>query len=342
MLYHKKRTLRVLFTDFWARFQLDTFWICRFLSEHFEVILDQAQPDLVVFSDYGIDHLSYRCTKLYYSHEVVDPTKQSIPRDNMLCDYSFSFHGDKGRHHYFSLLVEDTFFEELRCGSFGPELLRLRAAPKTRFCNFVYGNERPKERIRFCNALMEYKRVDCPGKVLNNHPPFDTHTYEYARKYEFLSKYKFTITFENQSKVHYTTEKILHAFVAGSVPVYWGNPEVALLFNPRSFINCHDFATLTEAIEWVKAVDQDDALFRGYQCELPILPGTRLHELSADFLSRRLCEIGEAAKSGQSVARRSLYYWYRWRHYFGVKLRAHREFHLQRFRQRIGRFMKMK
>ena len=78
---------------------------------------------------------------------------------------------------------------------------RLKAAPKDKFCNFVYRNEEaPQTRLRreFCELLSRYRRVDCPSKSMNNMPNIENRA---------ISQYKFTISFENTSADHYITEK---------------------------------------------------------------------------------------------------------------------------------------
>jgi len=41
---------------------------------------------------------------------------------------------------------------------------------------------------------------------------------------------------ENQDSPGYITEKIINAFAAGAVPIYWGTREVFDLFNRNAFI----------------------------------------------------------------------------------------------------------
>ncbi len=53
----------------------------------------------------------------------------------------------------------------------------------------------------------------------------------------------------------------MEAFAGQTVPIYWGNPDIASEFNPKAFINCHDFPSLEEALEEVKRIDNDDSLF---------------------------------------------------------------------------------
>lgn len=40
--------------------------------------------------------------------------------------------------------------------------------------------------------------------------------------------------------------------LAGTIPIYWGNPDISREFNSASFINCHDFPTLDDAAAYVK------------------------------------------------------------------------------------------
>jgi hypothetical protein len=302
-----KPALKICFTDFWPGFRPDKFWFFKLLSEDYTVTLDEANPDLLIFCDYGVRHLQYKCLKVYYSHEVLSPIKKPLSLNRRLCDYSFSFFGTGGKHMYFSLLVEEDFFQEIRTGVISERLKQIRSTPKTRFCNFVYSNPACQERIEFCKQLMNYKRVDCPGKVLNNQPPFDAHGYQYDEKIKFLSNYKFTIAFENQSTVNYTTEKIIHPLIAGSVPIYMGNPKVAELFNPKSFINGHDFESFDELIRYVEKVDSDDALYAQYSSAQPILPSSPFAAVTESFLRERANQIAKASFGSDKVSRSVLY-----------------------------------
>ena len=59
----------------------------------------------------------------------------------------------------------------------------------------------------------------------------------------------------------YLTEKIRMALMAGSIPIYWGDPRVAEFINPACFINCHDYPNFAAVIEHVKEVDQNPELY---------------------------------------------------------------------------------
>jgi ribosomal protein S17E len=50
-------------------------------------------------------------------------------------------------------------------------------------------------------------------------------------------QYRFSICCENKSSPGYCTEKIFMAFLAGAVPIYWGDPTIETDFNKNAFIN---------------------------------------------------------------------------------------------------------
>lgn len=129
---------------------------------------------------------------------------------------------------------------------------------KTKFCAFVVSNQNTKrgsKRVDFFHKLSRYKKVDSGGRVLNNIG------YNVQDKIAFLRDYKFVIAFENRSYRGYTSEKIVHGMKARCMPIYWGNPGIEEDFNPRSFVNVHDFSSLDEAVDYVVSLDQDDGLY---------------------------------------------------------------------------------
>ena len=125
---------------------------------------------------------------------------------------------------------------------------------------------------------MQYKQVDCLGKSLNNMPPLPPYRPEEAgigAKLDFLAHYKFTIAFENASVPGYISEKIFHPLRVGSIPIYWGCPEIAQYVNPDCFINCHDFSSFDDVIREVIKIDRDQQLYESYLKASPLLPGSR-------------------------------------------------------------------
>lgn len=103
--------------------------------------------------------------------------------------------------------------------------------------------------------------------------------------------YKFSIAFENAWYPGYTSEKIVTSMLAGTIPIYWGNPDISREFNSASFINCHDFPTLDAAAAYVQKVDEDDSLW----CEIMSRPW-KTPEQEARFLEETERETAKLYK----------------------------------------------
>ncbi|WQS12689.1 fucosyltransferase [Helicobacter pylori] len=117
---------------------------------------------------------------------------------------------------------------------------------KRGFASFVANNANAPVRNAFYEALNSIEPVAGGGSVKN------TLGYNVKNKNEFLSQYKFNLCFENSQGYGYVTEKILDAYFSHTIPIYWGSPSVAKDFNPKSFVNVHDFKNFDEAIDHVR------------------------------------------------------------------------------------------
>ena len=171
---------------------------------------------------------------------------------------------------------------------------RENATLKTRFCNYIFSHRGETFRKEFCKKLMQYKHVDCPGGSLNNMPfpqsPFSSR--RYVEKLYFIKDYKFTIAFENNfyRPYNYITEKIAHPLAVGSIPIYSGCEEIADYYNPKAFINCHDYPDLDAVIEHVKEVDNNPDLYAEYINAPPTLPGQHYPEDTLIAKFRRVAD----------------------------------------------------
>ncbi len=80
------------------------------------------------------------------------------------------------------------------------------------------------DRDTYVRELMRYMAVDSYGRCLNNRSWSTDHGR--ATKLETLSRYPFTLAFENAFTEDYVTEKFFDPLLAGSVPVYLGAPNI--------------------------------------------------------------------------------------------------------------------
>ncbi len=188
--------------------------------------------------------------------------------------------GNPGCKSIWEALLSDAARDERR------EQLLNRA--KTRFCSFIYSdNFRLQTAVRrdFCQLLAQYKRVDCPGKSLNNMPRLVTLDQPggYEAKLDFMASRKFSIVFEHSVDENYLTEKLPDALYVGSVPIYWGCPQVAEYYNPAAFINCHDYKSFEDVVQRVIEVDNNSHLYEEYRNAPPILPTSRYYRMMREM-----------------------------------------------------------
>lgn len=75
-------------------------------------------------------------------------------------------------------------------------------------------------------------------------------------KYEVLSRYRFSLCFENMSMKGYVTEKIFDCLYAGCIPIYLGAENIAELIPPDAYIDCRDFSSWKEMNDWLLSMPE--------------------------------------------------------------------------------------
>lgn len=166
-----------------------------------------------------------------------------------------------------------------------------RFVEKPKFCSFITTNS-PSIRREFFLRLDALQPVDSLGRFYNNR-----NRYLGAHR-EFMSalgEYRFNIAFENQTFPGYVTEKVMQPLIMGSIPIYWGTPEVERDFNKRAFICAMDFADLQELAQHIVALDRDHNRMAEMAAEPVFANNTIPYEYTPQFFVDR---VSEALSSG--------------------------------------------
>ncbi|MGN0833936.1 MAG: glycosyltransferase family 10 domain-containing protein [Kiritimatiellia bacterium] len=245
-----KKRIKVAFVGFSSNCRLEDRFVYRVLARRFEVVPTADDPDYLI--DHGVmsDCLRYdRAVRILLSGENTAP-------DFNAYDYALGHdHIQFGDRYLRSPLF-------VHWGCF-PDLVR-RAETRSdselldrRFCSFVVSNASFADPIRerFFRRLSQYRQVDSGGRFLNNvgGPVKD--------KLAFCRGYKFNLAFENSAHPGYTTEKIVEAYAAESVPIYFGNPTVETDFRPESMVRVRGEDDIERAVEEIVRLDRDDAAY---------------------------------------------------------------------------------
>jgi alpha(1,3/1,4) fucosyltransferase len=250
-------TIRVEFRDFWgSRWGAEDSeqgLILRTL-EQFDDVAVAAPGNLLVFSESGRSNRGFVGTKLFVTPEATVP-------DFTHADYALTARFVPDRRAFRLPQYAHALPPDLR-----PEpesAVRDELAQKRReFCCTVVSNPNQPVRDAFLRLLGRLRPVASLGGHLRTSEelgPWNPATWR-AEKVAALSRYKFVLCFENRCAPGYTTEKIVDAFAAGAVPVYWGNPYVDLDFNPERIVDVHRLG-MAGAISRMLEVDADDDLY---------------------------------------------------------------------------------
>ena len=142
--------------------------------------------------------------------------------------------------------------------------------PKTKFCAHVVSNPVEKRR-EVHKKLNNYKKVDGYGNYFGNGVSMNAFNgvngpWE-QEKLSILKDYRFSICFEHKVREGYHSEKLFHAKLAGTVPIYWGHKSIENDFNKKCFINLVDYGSIDEMVEYIKYVDSNEDIYQAYANE---------------------------------------------------------------------------
>lgn len=265
------KTIRINFTGLSIRNEFDPNknYILDILKKHYHVeVCDD--PDYVIcgvlykgFFNQGLYHqyiLSYPKIRIMIDGENLVPNYNLV--DYSVCQYPIEYYD---RNCYFPCGVEAftngrTFFRELQNKDRNYPINVLDT--KQYFASFIASHD-SEYGIRgdFFKALNQRKRVESVGSYLNNMPEGKTVNWLDGSKVEFLKKCKFSLCFESTKHEGFITEKIVEAFYADTIPIYYGSSNIKEIFNPNAFIDISDYPDYDSAIDRVLEIENNDALY---------------------------------------------------------------------------------
>lgn len=282
----KIRPLRVWFHNFWGNFNSESNYFTDLLEcNGHKISISDNKPDIVFesFFGHGQSFVGDVNAKFFFCGE----NKQLNPFYN---GYTLSF-GPTTNNNY-QLPLWALYINWYRRPDVGnPKRIPIENLTTTRqtpdnafgrsFCNFIYNNPNGNERNSIWTLLNGYKHVSCLGrwgndaqKVLGG---------DENDKIAAMRNYKFSIAGENSLGPGYVTEKILHAFAANTIPIYWGSAKVTEYFNPNAFINANNYQDLygnfdiDALINDVKLIDKSETLYNKMLSE-PIFKDNKVPE----------------------------------------------------------------
>lgn len=254
-------TLKLGFTDTFGA--IENFFT-QILSEKYQVIRDDQNPDYLIFGDknFGNNNVNYnerKCIKIFYTGENERPWEYQ-------CHYSITFDHQEfdGRNYRLPLYVIYDYDNHHRNVPNTSTIMRTPSdlLTKKEFCSFVVKNGGCQKRNEWFQILNSYKGVASGGPLFNNIGyVLPRGEQSVQAKLEFLNSYKFNLCFENASYPGYATEKLYEALCAKTVPIYWGSPTIECDFNTKAFLNWHDYGNDADFFDAIKEIDDNPDMY---------------------------------------------------------------------------------
>ena len=113
-------------------------------------------------------------------------------------------------------------------------------------CAFIGKSD--QMRFRAIRELERIGKVDIFGPLVGK--PIES-------KIEIAKEYKYTICFENDIYPGYVTEKPLEAYLAQTVPLYWGKLDVYGNINENCLINLDNFDSMEDWVDFIAEINEN-------------------------------------------------------------------------------------
>jgi len=274
-------TLKINYIDYWHGMKKDSFYFTEIMKKHYDVVIenDLNKCDILFTGPFGNQKVMEHPFKLYYTGEN--------RRDDFVNNkYCFSYNYNNHPNHYtLPIYYTTTNFKRIKQEN------RIMT-PRTKFASFLFSNGGVKVRNEIFKSLSDYKRVDSGGRFANNIggpvPPLQTIPWQ--------SQYKFSLSCENVIAPGFITEKIVHGYHAGSIPIYWGTETIREELNTKSFINVSEFVNMKELIEYIIEVDNNDQLYQDILNQ-PLLVNNEYNpDYTEDAIALKIKELFEQSK----------------------------------------------
>jgi len=262
-----KTDFRIAFFDMWVDFQPDTnLFVGALKASGLAFEVNQKNPSLIFFGPFGDEHkkdIWKGVKKVFFTGECLEPRSD----DSIILNVGFKRSVSET---YFRLpiwMTELNWFNQDTKNPMPFDLTLLKTHVSTvrgKFCIFVTSNPNSVERNTVFQTVSRYKKVDSAGRLFSNMEvvaggPGGAGGQQ--KKLDLYRDYKFAIVCENKASEGYVTEKLLHAKLAGCIPIYWGDPAVNLEFNSEAFINVCDYKSVDELLNRISSIDKNDQLF---------------------------------------------------------------------------------
>jgi hypothetical protein len=288
------------------------------LEKKYNVIIDSDNPDLVIYTnqfyrenelDYytqktikNINHYNNDVKKIFISGEARPDFISHINKGENYYALGYEHHNHE-RYLRFPTYILDVFVLHNEGGMFDDPyswMLKKRDSQKIldskkHFCSLVQASNNP-DRAEFFDIVEKKYFIKSSGpwrQTIKDNEGLNPHKYHnysnpdymgkidgltYRDKINFFSDCVFNLAFQYTNTDYLTQEKIVHAYAADCIPIFFGNKFIEEEgFNTNTFINCHNFDNFNHAFEFISELYENKNKLLKY-FEEPIFVDNKLPE----------------------------------------------------------------
>lgn len=169
--------------------------------------------------------------------------------DNYKDKFKYIFTHDK------RIIEKDPNFFKFTLPNALPWIQNRKIYEKNKLCSFIVSNKNWTSGHKFrLNVLERFKnKIDHYGRGFTNELPwsFNYNGIEESGKMPALENYFFSFAFENDNYDAIFCEKITDCFATGTIPIFWGTPNISDYFDKNGIIifdENFDFNSLSQEL----------------------------------------------------------------------------------------------
>ena len=250
ILYKYKKKLKIYITESYNK-NIRKWFLGMYLKDLFDIEYVEENPDYIIIDVFGYRNKTFN-SSINKAIKIGIFTENKIPDLNEF-DYAL------GQCHINYL---DRYFKYLNLMYLNYKNIDkirkrfIKNINRKKFCAAVISDTSEifsnNFRLKFIEQLNNYKQIDMGGRYKNNVGG------KVKNKIEFLTSYKFSIAMENTNGDGYVSEKIIDSFLAGTIPIYYGNYNVDEYINPKSYILIKGEKDIKRKIDYIIEIDNNE------------------------------------------------------------------------------------
>lgn len=200
------------------------------IPKHVEWIRDPSyQSSTVFFTDLCLNIAHLETDKVYKVAWLIEPAAISPGTYKFIMQYGKMFNLVLTHSHRFASMIPNAQWYPNHMSWISPDDWKIYSKSKD-ICIIASDKQLTKAhqlRHKIIEELCPKFNIDIFGSAKQ----------KFEHKVDVLKEYKFSIAIENCQESGYYSEKIVDCFATGTVPIYFGDPQIGNIFNEEGILS---------------------------------------------------------------------------------------------------------